>query len=414
MHEVRLMFVISIVSLTVASLSCIAALADTLILLVAAAVLGGFAWHATTSDAGTVRLYERYTGLTITDRWPSFHDAKFVDRVMELLRPYGFVHGSEEREILHERAEPAVEALMRRLALSRKVRKDLEHKGFSELRQPGKSKTRIGGILSSPARLIRPRGLTRERAVRGGEMTAAVARAQRRSAMVLQAAWRERHAMRPEECSGWLFKTASSNGPIDSPRGTIHGTGHSLRDVVVSHRGTRSEAHSPDVASGSLAAGGVGITEPMVVTSRELQDLLPMVEPTFARWCVLNVPAASLAIYTTDADIVMGLPPKIYIKDLRSYAAIRLQGDQGRHVIALLPRQPQSQTYNLDAGAAPGGDDAASRGRMLDQATSVPEGRSWYLQAKRDQHTFQWLVWLRRAGAASSVLVPGAASGGTD
>ena len=53
MHEVRLMFVISIVSLTVASLSCIAALADTLILLVAAAVLGGFAWHASGTQQGS-------------------------------------------------------------------------------------------------------------------------------------------------------------------------------------------------------------------------------------------------------------------------------------------------------------------------------------------------------------------------
>ena len=45
----------------------------------------------------------------------------------------------------------------------------------------------------------------------------------------------------------------------------------------------------------------------------------------------------------------------------------------------------------------------ASRGLLLDKAAASAEGKSWYLQGKREQDTFQWLVLLRRAGAASSV-----------
>ena len=37
---------------------------------------------------GTIRLYERYTGLEVVDRWRRV-DGTLSDRVMQLVRPYG-------------------------------------------------------------------------------------------------------------------------------------------------------------------------------------------------------------------------------------------------------------------------------------------------------------------------------------
>jgi len=114
MAEVRLVFVIALVSLLSATLLMVGALADTAILLICAVIFGFTCWHAVKSDSGTVRVYERYTGLTIQDRWLGASSGG-IEQLKELLIPYGMDDARTGRERLHDRADPVIERLMKKM-----------------------------------------------------------------------------------------------------------------------------------------------------------------------------------------------------------------------------------------------------------------------------------------------------------
>ena len=71
-------------------------LADTLLLVLGLIIFGCMGWHATTSDTGTVRLYQKYTGLSVADRWVGGETG--LQLVKNLVRPFGTVEGKEKRE----------------------------------------------------------------------------------------------------------------------------------------------------------------------------------------------------------------------------------------------------------------------------------------------------------------------------
>lgn len=67
MAEVRLIFVTALVALAVGCSAMVSAVCDTAVALTCLAIFFFACWHASKSDEGTVRLYERYTGLAVED-----------------------------------------------------------------------------------------------------------------------------------------------------------------------------------------------------------------------------------------------------------------------------------------------------------------------------------------------------------
>ena len=98
MGEVRLVFIASLSALVVATLAMLFALADTVNVITASMIFASFGWHAAKSDEGTVRLYERYTGLEVSDRWSSDN---MWNKLWDLVLPYGYTMSGSKVERLH-------------------------------------------------------------------------------------------------------------------------------------------------------------------------------------------------------------------------------------------------------------------------------------------------------------------------
>lgn len=198
----------------------------------------------------------------------------------------------------------------------------------------------------------------------------------------------------PHEYHGWLFKTASSEGPLErlreARRHDVHGK--ATNAARTSERGAQEGA-------GVLAA----LTPPT---------------PRFVRWCVLDVTRGILSIYSAAEEYARGAPPKGLIATLQSMAVVRQHGVDGGATLALLPRgalAPRAMAGAPATGesvavgavvssswhqgvAAPilssqhGSSDAA------DGADVEPPIKSWYLRASDDAMTAEWFHRLAEAG----------------
>ena len=539
----RLVFVVSIVSLTTAALSNLGGLADTGIFVFGLVFMALIGWHATRSDvlyqrgsntlwtrpdcspyaaplsqttavcaapirtshscrspravaltspafvpwecalvnvstcgqAGTIRLYERYTGLEVVDRWRRV-DGSLSDRVMQLVRPYGYYQGVEERERLHEIAEPALHAFMaashrpKRNALRAAIESaESNYQSHRADRTISRDGSRIGGTLKhllsprhSPRRSPHntPRSKHTAHAAQSSELQAAKDLI---VASTLQRAWRERRSRQINQVvSGWLLKTASSSGPLETPR-----TVERLRELItprsvvmatamhpppsppLSHDLSFGKTDASEKSASLLAEGSQSARQPQsprqlrrpslartpsrlpkveeaapperVVSGADLRALLPMERPTprFERWFVLDVQASTLCIYGSDDEHKARANPRLSIP-LAGYVALLVGANgtalDGDTMIALLPRHVAGDVCS----SPPGGEESrralesrrafplgamGAAGSMTAHAESALEGRSWYLKAKKNDETFQWLVWLRRAGAAASITV---------
>ena len=197
-------------------------------------------------------------------------------------------------------------------------------------------------------------------------------------ALMVQQAWRGRRAQATKHHKGWLFKTASGGGPIER-----------LREANQELEQQRPQQQQ--------AAGLQPPTDrPPPISLTELPPPLPR----FSRWFVLDGEAATMSIYTTEADHSASQPPKRTVDNLRDYAVLRLTGTDGRATLALLPRSSQH---------------ALGRRNGLPRAVALPRpgtqsapraeehALSWYLRAADDTKTLEWCRKLRRAGAASEL-----------
>ena len=86
MKEVRLVFLTSLASLIFAGLAMIVQMTHWPHTIIASFIFCFAVWHASTSDRGTVLLYQRYTGLQVKDR---FNGEKWMDQARDLLMPFG-------------------------------------------------------------------------------------------------------------------------------------------------------------------------------------------------------------------------------------------------------------------------------------------------------------------------------------
>ena len=288
MAEVRLVFVIALVSLLTAALLMVGALADTAILLICAVIFGFTCWHAVKSDSATVRVYERYTGLTIEDRWLGASNGG-IEQLKQLLIPYGMDDDRTGRERLHDRADPVIERLMK------KVMGDIEEG------------TTWGHIFKKAAR---GRDLGKASKLSDEECAIALQRFWRRKSAILNQQ-RGKHVVR----TGWLLKTPSGAGPLE-----------------------RLKAMCVEAADGSKR--GATRTKPGG-NPLKLVDVPTGPAPKFARWFVLDATAHTLAIYTGPEDPRAHREPKGRIDDLRTYALAKVVGEDGIISLALLPRTLQ-------------------------------------------------------------------------
>ena len=284
MAEVRLVFVIALVSLLTATLLIVGALADTAILLICAVIFGFTCWHAVKSDSGTVRVYERYTGLTIQDRWLGASSGG-IEQLKELLIPYGMDDARTGRERLHDRADPVIERLMKKMLVG-----DI-----------------MEGIFKKAAR---GRDLGKASKLSDEECAIALQRFWRRKSAILNQQ-RGKHVVR----TGWLLKTPSGAGPLE-----------------------RLKAMCVEAADGSKR--GATRTKPGG-NPLKLVDVPTGPAPKFARWFVLDATAHTLAIYTGPEDPRAHREPKGRIDDLRTYALAKVVGEDGIISLALLPRTLQ-------------------------------------------------------------------------
>ena len=222
MSEVRLVFILSLVSLSVGALAMLAGIADTLLMLLGFVISAFVACHASMSDLGTVRLYEKYTGLRVNDRW-SFDNIGTV--VTDLARPFGFAEGPEERELLHDKADSFVAAISLQAARARSERVTAEL--GQQLHQSAKWATAKLSLFKQGTYELHESVLDRRPPKPGGPQPAAGTDHPSKPAMVggalmLQQAWRERRAKRATDHVGWLHKTASGSGPIEKMREAMH------------------------------------------------------------------------------------------------------------------------------------------------------------------------------------------------
>jgi hypothetical protein len=361
MGEVRLVFVLSLMSLTLAGLSILMALSDTLIWIASVSIMVGVGWHATRSDGGTVRLYEKYTGLQVNDRWK---DSNFVEKLVNLARPFGYEEGAELVERRHETLDPALLAFSKEAEKARRQRAEetsgegviaptwkiaaekmfvlpkyklKEHSRLTRLPGPAAPPDSDGSSKTHKARNIR------DPTKYGG-------------AMMVQKFWRDKRASREKTFKGYLAKTSSDEGPLDK-----------VRQLAAS--GTWDHAGAP--------------TTPEIVAKMFIEP------PRFSRWFVLDTDASTLSIYTTSVDYEAQKTPKGFVESLGSYAALKLIDSHARIVIALLPRSDTEHARSTNPLATP--------------SRAVSEAKSWYLQAASDKETMEWLQRLRAAGAAPSI-----------
>ena len=350
MKEVRLMFIIQLFALACAAIAIISAFADTALMVSSITMFVLFTWHATKSDQGTLRLYERYTGLEMQDRWQ--HSEKTTCQVfMDLVMPFGY-QTKTHRERLHSSADPVVSAIITRVQEGRFARavKDGNAPEWGRVRSQLRHH---GGVAGMVERLDQTDMTAEEKTVQRGILKGA-SRAMKQmeagGALILQQKWRHRKEARGEGVfAGWLMKTASGDGPIEKLR----------------------EAH----AQGSLSKEATGDLE--TVDLRKL----PAGTPRFSRWFVLHQKNATLSIYTKPDDYENGQQPKGHVANLAGYAVIRTKTIDGMVTLALLPISSYPSSPSPGAGAA-------------------PEGKSWYLRAETPVTTNEWCRRLRCAGAA--------------
>lgn len=335
MAEVRLVFVTALVALACGAISMIAAIADTVILLLCLLIFLFAFWHAFKSDDGTVRLYERFTGLSVEDRWRGASAGGYT-QLRELLIPFGMVE-STGRERLHDQAQPVVEVLLSAVTGARGRGAGVPSGGGAAAAQDG----------AFPA-------------TRHPREPAEVD-----PAAVIQRFWRRHRARRTRVRSGWLLKTASGAGPLER-----------LRHREIAPRDTPPARGAPPPKLASVPTGP---------------------PPRFTRWFVLDEAAHTLAIYSSPDDHAGGREAKGGVHDLRTYALLKVLGEDGAVSLALLPRDP------LKALAKPAPAVATSPGTASAAATPSDESKSWYLRGKDDRSTHEWSQWLRRAGAARNI-----------
>ena len=305
MKEVRLMFVLSLGALFVATFSMLAEEASIVLILVGGSCFGAAAWHSSTADAGTVAIYEKYTGLKVKDRLDG------VESLRDLMIPFGHPDHSSAHVYgqLRDAADPAVSAFL----MSSKRRKD----------DPDDD----GNASSWQA--------AREHFVGNGDWDPSTV------ATVIQRAVRQKLVRQQDKSEaiyiGWLLKTPAEFGPL-----------HKQRELLQ-----------------QVAAGAPSPT---------LADLPPS-DPRFPKFFVLDEKKHTLAIFASDEERQAGEAPKFVVKNLRTQSLMRLKGDDGSTVLALLPS-------------------IALKGQ-LDAAEG---GKSWYLRAADDAQTNMWYGRLRAAG----------------
>ena len=441
MKEVRLVFIVSLGAIMVAVLAMIGAVADIMILIFCFITFYLAGWHASCSDRGTVRLYERYTQLEIRDRWTTRSQSRY-EVLIDLLTPYGYMT-STKRERFHDAADPVISALatqvfrgastreakakgMQTAAPEWSVFRDNMAKGGSTWTSflddvSGKKPAQPAGRGTNPAELL----LGGARGIRDGlskglgavgtaarnangvasSVASSVGDAVRRpaevgGAVIVQQAWR-RHvdASRPPDGvhAGYLFKTSSGTGPLERLR--------EAREAA--------EADEQDAGVGESSALLIDIAD------------MPPPKPRFARWFVLDERRATLAIYTDQADYNAGRQPKGYIDNLRSYAVLRLKGVDGI-TLAVLPhtgiantgRPPSPIQASADARPAAAAGVAAHKtpsvrtpsvrtpSRAAATVEVAGEEKSWYLRAADDRATDEWCRMLHRAGAPARPISP--------
>ena len=108
MKEVRLVFVMTLGALFTATFSMLAEEASFLAILIGGSLFGLCAWHSSTSDSGTVAIYQRYTGLTVNDRFQGWQS------VQDLMIPFGSPEHSSAAKYskLRDSADPALDAFL--------------------------------------------------------------------------------------------------------------------------------------------------------------------------------------------------------------------------------------------------------------------------------------------------------------
>ena len=279
MSEVRLVFVFSVASLCLAVLAMLAALADPQWVVMTFSIFALVGWHATTSDEGTVRLYERFTDLEVKDRWRA---GERMARLKDLLTPYGYTDAKTKVEKLHEVADPVMAALKHEL--------DKKKKGVAELSAQSEAWSRMREVVEP------------ENAATGGKgrVVSGLQGSVQRGAGFVQGQWRRRKKKSTDPVGGWLLKTASGEGPLEK-----------VRDM--------------------LAMGHHG-------ASINVKDWKVEVTPRFSRWFVVHIKAGKLSIFTREQDAASGSAPKGQVNDLHRYAVLRLKGADGMSTLALLPR----------------------------------------------------------------------------
>lgn len=402
MKELRLVFVTSLIALVTAAMSMIATEADWVYSVGAATVFGFCGWHAAKSDEGTVILYQRYTGLEVKDRW---HGEKWREQIRDLLLPFGIGnHSSALRyKELRDKAESGISAFLSagrdhkkmagRLAGDGSELEDgfFDRYGAIALRDALKKVhiKRARLVSSRREESIADRSAKKEsgiRSMRGG-ISASSGTAQASSepgfpfsgkefmalsAELIQSVWRAGKVSesREEWHGGWVWKTASGTGPVEKLR----------------------EAWASVDANGSA-------------TIPKVSELAPNA-PRYRRWFVINVRKGMLSIYTNDDDHRTGQPSKGEVKQLSAYAVMRLASrTDGRIVLALLPRAA------VDSKVAPSPSpvkNAFMSGRAApaaSSATSLTEGKSWYLRAEDDAQTSLLFHTLEHAGVHATDTV---------
>ena len=317
----------------------------------------GVAWHASASDAGTVRIYERsirrspsstshalltalgatwhalltllplvprgrYTGLTVTDRFTGWNS------LVELITPFGWAGhaGSRKYTLLREQAESGVAALAAGMVKSKKRRLSAE------------SGAAYATIMQQGFRRYRARKLTDS----------------------------------GYACLGWLLKTGSGSGPLDK-----------LREALVL----------------SAADGGLATSAATAV-----HELVPA-QPRFVKFFVLNERRRTLQIYAHEGDFYEGQPARYTLANVRACAVLRLEGSDGRATLALLPsaiiKEPGLLLATSSPARPPVAAGAGGGGEESEQAAQYDAGisKGWYLRAADDAQTQMWLGRLCASGA---------------
>jgi hypothetical protein len=364
MREVRLVFITSLGGLISAVMSIMLAESQLWMALMGASTFAFTGWHAAKSDEGTIELYQRYTGLTVRDRWNNG-----FDDLIDLFIPYGSRWHSSARKYqeLRDRADPVIESF---LQANKQDTRELEI-GPLALRRALRRNNPLAGVRSKSTR---PRGQTRDRGALEGELPAREmstfsrfsAQVQDGSARIIQRIYRRHDTDKNSKSvhAGWLCKTASGGGPLERLRAAW--------------------AASDEEGGGPPSAGGV------------LQLSPPT--PSFERWFVLDRRKACLAIYTSKEDQTQGFAPKGVVRKLPKFAVVEVRGGDGLLSLALLPRAALDGKRPTPPASAPVGGAPVPAPSSSPASVASVDGKSWYLRGKSEEQTEEWMRWLSEAG----------------